>query len=640
MEEDKLASLIRPLESFAAARPGLYRLRVGLLAALGYLYLLLVVLLLLVLVAVTTFYVRLNWILIKVLWIPLALAGLVLRSLWITLPEPDGTRLTREQAPALFDLVNEVREALDGPTIHHVLISDDFNAFIAQIPQFGMFGWSRNYLVIGLPLLRALSPAEFRAVLAHEMGHLSGKHGRFSGWIYRLRQSWVEILTRVEQERHYASFLFEPFIKWYAPYLNAYSFVLARAQERHADEYSVELAGKEVAAVALVRSLEKERGLMVNFWPNFFRQAKEQPKAPPDPFVQFLGGLDQPIGPANTQKWFFEALRIPTGYVDTHPSLGDRLAAIGFAKEGPEVTALVEELLKADAEKQSAASYYLQEVPEDFLLRSNRLWRERIAHSWSQSHDELQKAQKRLDELDEQAKIRSLTLDERWERVTLLSKVEDDNAALPSIEAILRDNPEHARAHFAMGAILLEQQNPAGVEHLEKSMQLDPTTSGPACAMLSGFYFDQGNKALGESFSKRAAEHFEKQRKLQEQVMNFSAGDRFLPHGLDEEAVTRLQNALKNVHGLSEAYLVRKVLEDSDMSPYVLAVVAGFTWRNGQSAKHVGALFDELMKVKDVPEQIVFLSLDGEHGYLLHTMRSIPGAQLFATADAALTYLN
>ena len=201
MEEDKLASLIRPLESFAAARPGLYRLRVGLLAALGYLYLLLVVLLLLVLVAVTTFYVRLNWILIKVLWIPLALAGLVLRSLWITLPEPDGTRLTREQAPALFDLVNEVREALDGPTIHHVLISDDFNAFIAQIPQFGMFGWSRNYLVIGLALLRALSPAEFRAVLAHEMGHLSGKHGRFSGWIYRLRQSWVEILTTVEQER-------------------------------------------------------------------------------------------------------------------------------------------------------------------------------------------------------------------------------------------------------------------------------------------------------------------------------------------------------------------------------------------------------------------------------------------------------
>jgi len=218
---DNLGSLIGPLESFAAARPGLYRLRVGLLAALGYVYLLLIVLILLALVAVTLSFVRFNWLAIKILWIPLALVGLVLRSLWITIPEPDGARLTQKQAPALFDLISEVREALDGPKIHHVLISDEYNASIVQIPQFGMFGWLRNYLVIGLPLLRALSPAEFRSVLAHEVGHLSGKHGRFTGWIYRLRRSWIEILTRVQQERHYASFLFEPFIKWYAPYLNA-----------------------------------------------------------------------------------------------------------------------------------------------------------------------------------------------------------------------------------------------------------------------------------------------------------------------------------------------------------------------------------------------------------------------------------
>ena len=513
MEEDKLASLIRPLESFAAARPGLYRLRVGLLAALGYVYLLFVVLLLLGIVAVTLFYVRLNWIAIKILWIPLALVGLVLRSLWITLPEPDGARLTPEQAPALFNLVSKVRKALDGPKIHHVLVSDEYNASIVQIPQFGMFGWLRNYLVVGLPLLRALNPAEFRSVLAHEVGHLSGKHGRFTGWIYRLRQSWIEVLTRVQQERHYASFLFEPFIKWYAPYLNAYSFVLARAQERQADEFAVDLAGREVAAVSLVRLMAKERGLMENFWPNFFRQAKEQPKTPPDPFVQMLGGLDQPIGPTNTQKWFFEALRIPTGYEDTHPALADRLAAMGFAKEGPEVTDLVDELLKAEREEQSAASYYLQELPEDFLPKLNRLWRERIAHSWKESHDELRKAQQRLKELHEHVETRPLTLDERWERVKLLSQIENNKAALPSIEAILRDHPEHSKAHFALGAILLEEQNPAGVEHLEKAMQLDPTMSAHASMLLSGFYFEQGNKELAEEFSKSAAEQLEKERK-------------------------------------------------------------------------------------------------------------------------------
>jgi tetratricopeptide (TPR) repeat protein len=310
---------------------------------------------------------------------------------------------------------------------------------------------------------------------------------------------------------------------------------------------------------------------------------------------------------------------------------------MGFAKEGPEVTALVDQLLKADAEEQSAASYYLQELPEDFVLRSNRLLRERIAQSWSQSHNELQKAQKRLKELNEQSETRPLTLDERWECVTLLSQVENDNAALPELEAILRDNPEHMKARFAMGAILIEQRNPAGIEHLEKAMQLDPATTGHASTLLSGFYFDQGNKALAEEFSKRAAEHFEKERKQYEELMDFSAKDRFVPHNLDKEAVTRLQDQLKKVHGLSEAYLVRKVLDDSDVSLYVLGVVASFTWRNGESAKHVDALFEELAQVKDPPEPIVFLSLDGRHGHLVHKMRAIPGALLFATADAGLT---
>src|SRR5687768_12072859 len=370
MEENNLA--IRSLESFAEAKPGLYRLRVGLLAALGYVYLLLVVLILLAIVAATLLYVRLNWIAIKVLWIPLALVALVLRSLWITIPEPDGMKLQREQAPALFDLIREVTTALNGPKIHHVMLSEDFNAAIVQIPQFGMFGWLRNYLVVGLPLMRALSPEEFRSVLAHEFGHLSGKHGSFAGWIYRVRQTWIQILTRVHEERSYASFMFEPFLKWYAPYLNAYSFVLARAQEREADTYSVDLAGKNVAALALTRLTTKQRALSDDFWPTFFSGAKEKSLAPRDTFTQMLTGVEQSIGHAKAQKWFLEALRVPTGYEDTHPALSDRLAAIGFAKDSPELKRLVEEVVKADEQNESAASRYLHQLPEDFEPRDRK----------------------------------------------------------------------------------------------------------------------------------------------------------------------------------------------------------------------------------------------------------------------------
>ena len=47
MENDKLATLIPSLEKFAAEKPDSYKLRVALLAVLGYAYLLVVVLILL-----------------------------------------------------------------------------------------------------------------------------------------------------------------------------------------------------------------------------------------------------------------------------------------------------------------------------------------------------------------------------------------------------------------------------------------------------------------------------------------------------------------------------------------------------------------------------------------------------------------
>lgn len=157
MEQSKYESLIKPLEALAAENPGQYRLRVALLAALGYLYLLIIVTLLLGIVVLTLIYVRFKWVVLKILWIPLVLVGIVLRSLWITLPVPEGVELQREQAPALFDLVHEVTAALNGPKVHHILLSGDFNAGIVQIPEFGMFGWQTNYLVVGLPMLRTIS---------------------------------------------------------------------------------------------------------------------------------------------------------------------------------------------------------------------------------------------------------------------------------------------------------------------------------------------------------------------------------------------------------------------------------------------------------------------------------------------------
>src|SRR6185295_10428903 len=330
MDTQKLISLIDRLQVYSRKRPVAYKLRVAALAALGYVYLFAVVLILLLLVFMIAAGSRFNFLAMKFSLVLLALAGVVLRAMWVTVPEPDGRELNYEDAPPLFELVKEVRRALRGPRVHRVLLSDEFNASIVQIPRLGMFGWSRNYLVVGLPLLTALAPEEFRSVLAHEFGHLSGNHGRFSAWIYQSRQTWIQILTQVEQERRYASFLFEWFLHWYAPFFNAYSFVLARAQEYEADTYSVELVGKKVAAQALIRTDARHLALTEQFWPALYRRANDEPQPPKDSFIKMLDGMRQSISRGNAEKWLLQTLWVKTGYDDSHPSVADRLVGMGY----------------------------------------------------------------------------------------------------------------------------------------------------------------------------------------------------------------------------------------------------------------------------------------------------------------------
>ena len=138
--------------------------------------------------------------------------------------------LNRKQAAGLFSVVDELTKSLKAPQFNHILLTADLNAAVVQRPRFGFIGWQINYLLLGLPLMQALSPDQFRAVVAHELAHLSGDDSRFSGWIYRVRQAWFELAEKFQSDRQ-GGFFFRQFFSWYGPFFKAYSFVLARAQE-------------------------------------------------------------------------------------------------------------------------------------------------------------------------------------------------------------------------------------------------------------------------------------------------------------------------------------------------------------------------------------------------------------------------
>src|SRR5271167_4520804 len=145
MEQEQFEALVRRLETYARAHPRRYKLRVALLAGLGYIYLLLVLVALFVATGLLVFALRSAAFWAIKLAIPLlALMGAVLRALWVKMPSPEGVPLKPLDAPQLFTALEEIRKRLRAPRTHTVLLSFDFNAGVTHLPRLGIFGWPRQ----------------------------------------------------------------------------------------------------------------------------------------------------------------------------------------------------------------------------------------------------------------------------------------------------------------------------------------------------------------------------------------------------------------------------------------------------------------------------------------------------------------
>ena len=76
----------------------------------------------------------------------LAIAYSIVRGAWVRLSPPRGERLSRESVPKLFEMIDSTAAKVGGIQFHRVLLTDELNASVVQIPLMGIFGWYRNYL--------------------------------------------------------------------------------------------------------------------------------------------------------------------------------------------------------------------------------------------------------------------------------------------------------------------------------------------------------------------------------------------------------------------------------------------------------------------------------------------------------------
>lgn len=544
------AGLVRRVERLASAHPTGYRLRLAGLTALGFAAplgaLLLAVAVAASFVALATFTKSLAAIkLLQLAWIPLGLAVVIVRALAVRIPPPQGRRVDAVQAPALFEAIERVRRVGDSKPVHEVLLIDELNAAVMERPAWGLVGPTRRSLLLGVPLMAALTPGEFDAVLAHEFGHLARKHARFGNWIYRLRQSWARMLHRLEADEHLAVRGFRAFYRWFSPYYSAYSYVLAQANEYQADDNAARASGPRAAGDALIRLAVLSSGSSA-YWQRTFRLAESQPDPPGDAIARYYELLGGAVNPEFVRLTLQRALDRETGLDDTHPSLKDRLRHLDVEPRPP------------DPPVDSAATAYLGELFQDFKAREASDWLQKIDEAWKQRFAESAGLRPRLAELQQRDAEGSLADDEVYELGTLIERFEGAPAALPLYERAVDRGETRIAASFACGRIRLGAGAPDGVTRLEALVDPQTEATLPAANLLYQYFLarNETEKAARYELILRAAA--ERDADLQRARETVTKKDLLERPRLSENTLRLLRETIAGIRRLKAARIAFK----------------------------------------------------------------------------------
>jgi Zn-dependent protease with chaperone function len=628
-------SLIERLKLYAQEKPKEYKMWVVLLGLLGYAYVFLVLAVLTGLIAGTV------WLLGhtdggraglgKILIFLIIIAFIILKSLWVKIVAPTGTAVTAQQAPALFGIIDEICIKQHAPRPHAVLLNNDFNAFISQVPRLGILGWYKNYLVLGVPYMLSCNTAQFKAVLAHEFGHFSGSHGRLGTWIYRMRVSWYNIMENMQRESAFGNFVFKWFFELYVPYFNAYSFVLAREQEYEADRFANDYAGAEANAEELVNSVIKNFATGP-YWSAVWARVNDEANPPAQVFSRSVDVLNRQVPQQEYDAYLKKAMKIRTQNADTHPALADRLAALGYApREGRILDSAGKPLELQRPVQVSAADELLGRGQVERLLKQfDEDWAKAIDKDWKARHEEVRKMKKSIEELDRKAQTAALSHNEMTDRAYFIDQTGTRGQAIQAIRELLAAHPAHAQANYRLGELLLEADDAGGVDYLKKAMKLDASFSSGCLDKIRWFHEGRGEYEAVESTMEKLDASSEKDEKDYIERNSLSAKDRFKEHGLEARLVEDLAGQLAAFAGeIKAAYLVQKAMTVYPQIPlYVLAVkgspkgfhmdIQGFNVKlvnrlaesvrlNGPNNALLFSVGDEALikKVKKIPEALV-----------------------------------
>jgi Zn-dependent protease with chaperone function len=165
-----------------------------------------------------------------------------------------GIEATPAQQPALHARIRDLAARVGTRPPRRIFLVPEVNAAVWENSRLLGIIPGRREMMVGIPLLMALTPAQMDAVLAHELGHYGNRDTRLGGLVGRTREGVMRALRTAGRRRKYelpGAVLFVLLFRTYARLVLKVTQEASRAQEHAADRVSAAISGKANAIAAL-----------------------------------------------------------------------------------------------------------------------------------------------------------------------------------------------------------------------------------------------------------------------------------------------------------------------------------------------------------------------------------------------------
>lgn len=313
-----------------------------------------------------------DWIALAIDVVLLGLCGfLTFRLATIRVADPVGVKTARDSAGKLYELIDEIREEYRSYGIDAVLLTEEQAIRIVKTPVFGLPVWSRTTLLIGVPVMAALSPETFKVILSRRIGQFSKKRNPVSNWIYQTHQVLHDYNQALRDKSSPDYTILSIFYAILMPLFDKFWVYGQQVEELIADRYAQECNSHEDMVQALEAEYVTLHFLDTYYWPKVRQMVESNPSATPFGCARIATTVLGNLGKMNLKKWLEDALRVGTIHHESMPTLRQRLEELGHDQVVPFKPAK-----KVAIQELFGEGYYR------VLKVVDMLWSKRVADPW------------------------------------------------------------------------------------------------------------------------------------------------------------------------------------------------------------------------------------------------------------------